>query len=100
MYINAYFLLEMRPMFTTSSIYITVAMAKQRFDAIKNPIAYHNTQQINEEYLCRRALLWIFILEFAAFVVSVPLFLEPAVVEVPFLIRNDINKTHMILVSF
>ena len=100
MYINAYFLLEMRPMFTTSSIYITVAMAKQRFDAIKNPIAYHNAQQINEVHLCRRALLWIFILECAAFVVSIPLFLEPAVVEVPFLIRNDINKTHMILVSF
>ena len=89
----------MRPMFTTSSIYITIAMAKQRFDAIKNPIAYHNAQQMNEEYLCRRALLWIFKLEFAAFVVSIPLFLEPLVVEMPFRIRNDINETHMILVS-
>ena len=41
----------MRPMFTTSSIYITIAMAKQRFDAIKNPIAYPNAQQMNKENL-------------------------------------------------
>ena len=87
-------------MFTTSSIYITVAMAKQRFDAIKNPIAYHNSQQTNEEHLYQRALLWIFKLQFAALFVSIPLFLEPMVVHVPFLIRNDINQTHMILVSF
>ena len=100
MYINAYFLVEMRSVFVTSSIYITVAMAKQRFDALKNPIAYHNAQQVNEEYLRRRAILWILMLEFAAFVVSIPLFLEPTVVEVPFIIRNDINETHMILVRF
>ena len=87
-------------MLLTSSIYITVAMAKQRFDAIKNPIAYHNAQQTNEDYLYRRALLWIFLLEMTAFVVNIPLFLEPSVVEVPFHIRNDINETHMTLVRF
>ena len=83
-------------MLLTSSIYITVAMAKKRFDAIKNPVSYHNAQ-INAGPC--KAILWIFGLELVAFVVSIPLFLEPMVVEVPFSVRDNVNETHMALVS-
>ena len=87
----------MRPMLLTSSIYITVAMAKKRFDAIKNPVSYHNAQ-LDAQNLSCRALLWIFGLELVAFVVSIPLFLEPMVVDVAFIVRRDLNDTHMKLV--
>ena len=89
----------MRPMFSTSSIFITVAMAKQRFDAIQNPVSYHNAQ-LDAQHLSCRALLRIFGLEFAAFLVSIPLFLEPMVVEVPFSVRDNVNETHMAMVRF
>lgn len=85
----------MRPILLTSSIYITVAMAKKRFDAIKNPVSYHNAQ-INAGPC--KAILWIFGLELVAFVVSIPLFLEPMVVDVAFIVRRDLNDTHMTLV--
>ena len=97
MYFYTYFLLEMRPMLLTSSIYITVAMAKKRFDAIKNPVSYHNAQL--DAGPCK-AILWIFGLELVAFVVSIPLFLEPMVVDVTFLVRRNLNETHMALVRF
>ena len=86
-------------MFSTSSIFITVAMAKQRFDAIQNPVSYHNAQ-LDAQHLSCRALLRIFGLEFAAFLVSIPLFLEPMVVEVPFSVRDNVNETHMAMVRF
>ena len=73
-------------------------MAKQRFDAIQNPVAYHNAQLDAQNLFCR-ALSLIFGLELLAFIVSVPLFLEPQVVDVTFTMRNNINDTHMILVS-
>ena len=98
-YIYTYFLLEMRPIFLTSSIYITVFMAKQRFNAIQNPVQYHINAQLDSKRLPCRALSWIFGLELAAFLVSIPLFLEPMVLHVTFTIRDNINKTHMILVS-
>ena len=78
-YIYTYFLLEMRPIFLTSSIYITVFMAKQRFNAIQNPVQYHINAQLDSKRLPCRALSWIFGLELAAFLVSIPLFLEPMV---------------------
>ena len=97
LYIFTFFLLEMRPMFLTSSIFITVIMAKQRYDAIKHPVEYHsNNVHSNKK---KRALKWIAIIQLTALIVSIPLFLEPTVVDVTHQMRSNLNATHMALVS-
>ena len=84
-------------MFLTSSIFITVIMAKQRYDAIKHPVEYHAKNVHSDKK--KRALKLIFVIQLTAFLVSIPLFLEPTVVDVTHQMRSNVNETHMALVS-
>ena len=69
-----------------------------RYDAIQHPVEYH-ANQVNSNQL-GRSIKWIVCLQILAIVVSLPLFLEPAVVLVTYTVRDNLNTSHIALVSY
>ena len=69
-----------------------------RYDAIQHPVEYH-ANQVNSNQL-GRSIKWIVCLQILAIVVSLPLFLEPMVVLVTYTVRDNLNTSHIALVSY